>query len=499
MPIGNQPSLLFAATLLALMTHPAAAETYGVSPPGSASEDNATRNLVDVIDTIRKGGLEKEAGQLRGLLGNRQVYYRTSGANKYDAQFIHDLTSDDDDKLYFGVQHVGYADNEGAQRYTGVEGSRRRYLTVLVALHELVHKDQGAPSVGTSSMLADSRGYALHEIEALRVSMKKFADIWVTGDIERYLQARSAMTSDKDYETLSGLRHRLFALRNSLGGPVGKGDKACRWTAITAQADKLGNMLDALWLDQGSRRSCRNNQDNSAMHRQAAIEIKLKFDALGTEMKTAKTELDGIAADYEIGRKEYSELRSELENPSTATNVRQDLANRLGPLGAHLDNLRERHNRLVREYNEDVARRKSLRAEYDQAVAKQKPEAANFDQCRIDYVRERMIKFKLSASQLPPDMVKVSDSEITLAAEDKKRPMDLAELNATLKDMFAYDIKLLTVTEAATGDDPRTPCYIPKPTAAVPAENQAKPKVKCTGGGLIGRMNCVTEHIEQGQ
>ncbi len=488
---------LFAVVLYSLAAGPSIGETFLIPPPGSDKANNATRNITDVIDTLRRGGMEREADQVQELLRNRQVFYRTSGPNMHDAQFVHALVSDDDDKLYFGVQHVNHVDGKGSVLYTGSEGERRRFLTVLTALHEMVHKDQGAAAVGTSSLRVGDRGYALHEIEAYRVSMKKFADKWVIGELEKYLNARGSLNAEDDYQALQNLRDKLFALRNSVGAPGGNGDKVCRWNAIKSETGKLRDMLDALWLDQGSRRSCQNNLDNADHYKQAAIEIRLKFENLGEAMKSSKSQLDAMSAEFKNGRAEYSDLRSEMENPATGSARRAELATRLGRMNADLDDLRERYNRQVGEYNENVAERKSLRAGYDDAVRKQQSGGSGFDQCRIDYVIEKTKGVnKIAETRLPPDMVKNPDGTIGLSPDGKKRPIDLAAVRDELGKMFDYDTKLLSATEAARADDPRTPCYKPPQTATAPV---AKPVKKCSGGGLVAAMNCVTERIEQGQ
>lgn len=493
-------SCLFALAFLALTVGLSAAETYLVPPPGSDDANNATRNITDVIATLRRGGLEREADQMQDLLRKRQIFYRTSGPHKVDAQFVHALVSDDDDKLFFGVQHVNYVDGKGSLPYAGREGEGQRYVTVLTALHEMVHKDQGAAAVGTSVLRTGDRGYALHEIEAYRVSMKKFADKWVIGELDNYLKTGGSVNEDEDYNALQNLRDKLSALRNSTGAPGGYGDKACRWTAIKAETDKLGDMLDALLLDHDSRRSCQNNLDNADHYKQAAIEIRLKFDNLGRSMKTAKAELDTMSAGYKSGQAEYSSLRAELENPATGSDRRAELASRLGVLQANLDDRRERYNRQVDEYNNNVAERKSLKASHDEAIRKQKSGGSGFDQCRIDYVSEQTKRINnFAGSILPPDMVRNFDGTIGLLPGGQKRPIDMAPVRDELGKMFDYDTGLLGAAEAELADDPRTPCYKPTQTATAPAPQPAKPKKKCSGGGIIGAVNCVTERIEQGQ
>ena len=491
--------LIFASLIFSLVL-PAAADTIRIEPPGSPGADAATENILDVIKTMRDGGLAGEADQLEHLLKNGQTYYRTSGPNMYDAQYVHSLNLDDDDsRMYFSVRQVNYVEGQGPQRLEGTARRQQLYNTVLVSLHELTHKDQGRASIIASVNAGNSRGYSLHEIEAYRTALKKFAPIWVIRDLEHYLENRASMSVDQKYEAVAALHSKLSALRGSLGALTGYGDRACRWQAIDAETGKLLDMIDALFIEENSRRQCRNNLDNAAYHGQQAIEIKLKFDKIGEEMKSAKSELDGMAEQYTSDRNKITELRAELENPKTKSARRGELADRIGRLTANLDDLRERHNRLVDEYNKKIAERKNLRARYDEATSRQKAETSGFDQCRIDYVRDMMVNFKLPDAQLPPDMVRQPDGSIAVLPNGERRPVDFTGIPDELRKMFDYDTTLLNAAEVALADDPRTPCYKPQNTATAPAQQQTKPKKKCSGGGLVSAMNCVADRIEQGQ
>ena len=114
------------------------ATTYQVPPPNSAKKNNATANIAEGINTIRKRGLKREADQLQKLFNNGRIFYRTSGQHKHDAQYIHSFPPDEKkDTLYFAVQHVKYISGVGTQRYDN-SNYRYKYLMVLVGLHEMV-------------------------------------------------------------------------------------------------------------------------------------------------------------------------------------------------------------------------------------------------------------------------------------------------------------------------------------------------------------------------
>ena len=129
-------AFLIAASLLALVATPSTAKTIQIAPPGSPKADAATENIMDVIKTMRNGGLTREADQVEKLLKNGQAYYRTSGPNMYDAQFVHDLTDDDKSTLYFSVYQVNYVQGKGPERFRGADGSRQLYKTIVTSLHE---------------------------------------------------------------------------------------------------------------------------------------------------------------------------------------------------------------------------------------------------------------------------------------------------------------------------------------------------------------------------
>ncbi|HEX19353.1 MAG TPA: hypothetical protein ENG78_00790, partial [Acidiferrobacteraceae bacterium] len=230
MSVISKTTVLFVLLLLGNIVYTQAAEIQ-VPPPSSANKNNATLNIVDGINTLRAGGYGREADQMQKLLNDGNIYYRTTGPNKNDAQFIHPLIIGSD-KLFLSVTNVKFV-NGKTERF---DSSNHRYLYLLVqtSIHEMIHKDQGAASIIMSVKRSGARGYALHEIEAYRGAYKKYASKWVIADINAYLQKKDKLSDLKNKEAISLLRDKLFPLKNSLGGITKgpNGDNLCRWKAI---------------------------------------------------------------------------------------------------------------------------------------------------------------------------------------------------------------------------------------------------------------------------
>lgn len=494
MYLRNRSAIFFFLALF-FLSSTASAKTYSVPPSNSPKKNNATRNILDGIDALKKRGYTREAAQLRKLLDDGRIRYRTTGKHRNDAQFVHGLLPGEPDTLYFGVQHVKYIQGKGTQRFDK-DNQRYLYLFVLVAMHELTHKDQGKASIISSESLKGSRGYSLHEIEAYRASLKKFAKKWVVEDIEDYLKTRKSLDDKQKLEALKALRHKLFALENSLGAPGGNGDRACRWKAIQKEVAKLRNDLDALWLDQASKLSCQANLRGGDVYKQLAVEFGLKSRALrkkigakNTRIRTVRKKIRARKRAHDGAQRKLTRAKSQKRRLELAAIISKH-SSALGVLRKELAGAKQARAPLRKQL-------KDLKAKRAAALKKYKTAAANDDQCRIDYVKKRVVQYKLKASQLPPDMVKTRGGGLKIVG--RKRKIDLKKTAEAIKKLFDYSGKLLSATAAIRHKDPRTPCHKTTGKKTESKKPAAKTKTVCRGGGLVGRMNCVTKKIERGR
>jgi hypothetical protein len=494
----NGTVTIFLAILL--LTGTAIAKTVAIPPPSSAKKNNATRNVVDVINTLRKRGHIREANQLQKLLRTGRMYYRTTGKHKLDAQFVHGLTPRHKDTFYYGIQHVKHVPGKGAQRYQKSSSDRRRlYLTILTSLHEMVHKDQGRVAIAASETLSGARGYSLHEIEAYRVSLKKYARTWVVNDVNAYLRDRESMTDKERFEALSALRQKLFPLENAFSGtgPGAYGDKVCRWAAIRKEVTRLSRRLDALWLDYGSRVACLGNLKSGDPYKQHAIETELRSRGVRKAIRENTKQIGALKRKIRTWEKAEKSAQRKLTRTRNQSR-RLELASKIQKHRSVLEVLRKQLAEATRERATQRKQLRSINAKHAATMKTYKTAVANFNQCRVGYVKSRMVKYKLKASQLPADMRKTARGGLKLTRA--KRTIDLAKPNAAIEDMFRYTSRLLSATEAARHKDPRTPCYKAKTASRKPTPKASKGKRKktCRGSGLVGRMDCVGKRIERG-
>lgn len=478
---------------------PASAKTYPVPPPGP-KQNTATLNILDGINAIRKKGFRREADQLQKLLNEGRVFYRTTGKNRLDAQFVHGVLPGEKDTLFFGVQHVKFIKGKGIQRFKKGDDDRRLALLVLIAMHEMIHKDQSPASIVSSDIRAGARGYTLHEIEAYRASMKKYARKWIVGDINDFLKNQGAMDDRQKEAALDRLRAQLWALDNALGSPGKHGDRACRWKAIQKEVKKLRDDLDALWLGLGSQRSCRYILASVGQHKQAVIEANLRLSALRKKLQARRRTIRTLVRSIPADNKRRASLRRQLKR-SPLQSHRIKLAARITEYDLSSKRDEKRLADARRERAALRAERKSTRIARTRAQGIYLGAGTKYDRCRIDYIKTRMKRYKLSASQLPLDMVKTKSGRLIIVSAKKKRKIDIKKALDAIKDMFNYDTKLVG---AVVSKDPRTPCYKPpkakkkKKKKVASGKPAARPKKKCRRGGLVGAMNCVTKRIERG-
>lgn len=486
-------SALAAFVILIASLHPACAQTRPVPPPGSPNKNAATRNIQDVIKTLRNSGFKREASQLYSLLIQGRVHYHATGDDVGNAKFVHSLQPGDPGRLIFARKHVNDPDGKGAQRYSK-DDNRPMYSAVLTTLHELTHKDQGQATIIKSENLAPIRGYTLHEIEAYRISLKKYATPYVIDPIKAYLAKRGGMTDAQREAALDALRGKLYPLAESLNylGYEGANDRVCRWVAIKKQMLKLRDGMLALVLDLKSRRLCSNHLKSADPHKQSAIETELRRRALRNRIAILDTRIALAAKRYRADQRVREELARRLRR-SRNQEQRLKLAARIGRYDVRLRGYRE-------QLADDRPKRRRLRAELKRLVQKNKKAqqiygsaAAKFDQCRLAKINKVMKGAKLTTSQLPPDMVVSPNGGAAFVKPGKRRTIDLASAVDALKDRFNYPGKLNW--KDAKGNQ-RTPCYKPPPP---PPPTPAKANKKCPPrrGGLTGHMSGIAKCIGQ--
>lgn len=454
-------SVISKATVLLLLllgniVYTQAAEVQ-VPPPSSAKKDNATLNVIDGINTLRAGGYGREADQMQKLLNDGNIYYRTTGPNKNDAQFVHPLIIGSD-KLFLSVTSVKFV-NGRTERF---DSSNHRYLYLLVqtAMHEMIHKDQGAASIIMSGNRSGARGYALHEIEAYRGSYKKYAKKWVIADINAYLQKKDRMTDLQNKEAISLLRDKLFPLKNSLAGftTSPNGDKACRWQAIGKEVVALDNYLVAMLLDHGSKYSCHGNLTAIGLNKQVAIETDLKCKGLNKLISAKDKEIRELVKKIRE-RSSKRNIALKKMKRTRKQSVRLTLAAELSEHNRALITLRNQLRDARRDKSSNSSTLRDIKNKNSRSLITYKNSTSNYDQCRKDYVNKRVKDHKLTADQLPLDMVMTATGQLEIVSKDDERKMNLKKSIDALQDMFGYSTKLTGALSSLGSGDPRTPCY----------------------------------------
>ncbi len=488
-------------------------ETFIIPPMDSDEANGATDNMVDVINTLRQAGFKKQANKFQELMDDGRLFYQWTGKRTSDNTAETEpaaKASDGKAKIRFGRYHVsGDAENFGRfdepKRYSGYMGEVSKYMTAKTALHEFVHTERSLSEWRTGKHKQE-----VHEVEAYRRSLKQFADGILVDGLRDYLISKDGLSPDSQAHAIQQIRAIIHAFLQSLYvtdddlGPVGgAGDKACRWKVIDRKLRDLFFKLEALEYDAKSHDEC--GQDGrlfTAQEKDVVTELKRVTDA--------KAILDGDLAELakRLGKsqRQYDALFAELSDPQTTQKRRIEIAQRTGDIDRYLQTTRPRHDRLKEKSNTALQRQKILNRQLQSARNRKTKANRGYHQCRVNYITLALQQKKIDKSKLPPDMGLAKNGKVTLLPPNQQRVTDLEQEAAKIESMFNYD-----PDELSKADDPRTPCYPlnpnvtnvnnapPKPTTpATPTKPASGTKTVCTGGGMLGTVNCVTIRMDNG-